>query len=155
MISKGFLWVISTGTLIWYLYQNWRGQRVKDLKELDKNMDIKVAEALELGLCVVSYINYNCSHILNDPFYLLSIFQTIAIIAGAFLMTYRWITPRSLFLFKRILVVTLLSLFMGPNFPIVIAATLIIENSMWRCYNYAIFMSLLAKCTWWWLGNRY
>ena len=44
---------------------------------------------------------------------------------------------------------------MGAYYPLVLGVCLLIEAQIWRCYNYAIFMSLLSKCVWWWLGNRY
>lgn len=44
---------------------------------------------------------------------------------------------------------------MGPHFPLILAVCLYIERQTANCYNYSILMSLLSKCVWWWLGNRY
>ena len=44
---------------------------------------------------------------------------------------------------------------MGVYFPLILVVCLSIERQASSCYNYSIMMSLLSKCIWWWLGNRY
>lgn len=44
---------------------------------------------------------------------------------------------------------------MGLHFPLILIGCLLIEQSASKCHSFAIIMSLLSKCIWWWLGNRY
>ena len=94
---------------------------------------------------------------MQNQMHAISISQTLMIVAFSFLLWLADLSSQEKQLRNniRFLVISFLSVFMGPHFPLILAVCLYIERQTANCYNYSILMSLLSKCVWWWLGNRY
>jgi hypothetical protein len=110
-----------------------------------------------MTMALVGFLNYVCMHILEYPLYSLSTVLTFLVVGYAIAIKFGGVEEdeREEIESVKFLVIVFLSMFMGPQFPLVLGVCLLMEGQMWPCYNYAIFMSLLSKCVWWWLGNRY
>lgn len=108
-------------------------------------------------IAFLSYTNYLFTHLVQKPIYEISIIQALIIIGYVAVLCSGHLesTARGQSSDVKFIVINFLSVFMGPHFPLILAVCLIIEQQVANCYNYAIIMSLLAKCVWWWLGNRY
>lgn len=100
----------------------------------------------------MTFANYILTHALESQIYPFTVIHSLAIIGlAAFIGLFEEHTPEE-FLF---LVVNYLSAFMGPHFPVILVVCLLIEREIAGYINYAAIMGLLAKCIWWWIGNRY
>jgi hypothetical protein len=106
---------------------------------------------------MMSYINYIAVNCAREPIYLISNAQGLIIVAWflSFCFHSAHHPDFSSSETVKFLGINFISVFMGLHFPMIIIVSLWIERQISNCYNYTIIMSLLSKCIWWWLGNRY
>lgn len=118
-----------------------------ELSLSDLNRKARYFKYMRILIAFLIFCFYISAYVLSNTMHFLAQLQSLLILC--YIVSF-WVVGVKISVEEiKFLSIGFLSIFMGPQFPVVLGVCLILDKCLQYCPNYAVLMSLLAKIIWW------